>query len=112
MINEEFMDAAKVHIKILIHEHAELRWSHQPQVQHLVPDLGQQCAPAPAGCTLVTASPPSPSHAVGLEVPMDHGQVTAGGSELQRLLPPLPAPAVLTSTLQTTRTARGFLSVQ
>lgn len=109
MINEEFMDAAKVHIKILIYEHTELRWSHQPQVQHLVPDLDTS---ASLTCTPVTASPSSPSCAVGLEVPMDHGQATAGGSELQQLLPLLPAPAILTSTPQTTGTARGFLSVR
>lgn len=50
------MDAAKVHIKILIYEHAELRWSHQPQVQHLVPDLDGSVS---LTCAPVTASPVS-----------------------------------------------------
>ena len=43
---------------------------------------------------------------------MDHSQATAGGPELQRLLPTLPAPAALGSTLPSAGTARGSLSVQ
>lgn len=75
------MDAAEVHTEILIYKHAELGWSHQPQVQHPVPDADSSVSLAcPRGL-----SPP-------LQVPMDHGQAAAGGSELQQpLRPPLHA---------------------
>lgn len=52
MINEEFMGAAKVHVEILIY--GQLRWSHRPQAQHLVPAVGTHVSPT---CTLVAASP-------------------------------------------------------
>lgn len=39
MINEEFMDAERVHMRILIDDHTELRRSHKAQTQHLVPHL-------------------------------------------------------------------------
>lgn len=74
MINEEFRDAAEAHIQISIYEHTMLTGSHQPQLQHLGPDLEPE-HPLP-----VTASPSSPSCAA-LEVPMDQGQAGAEGWE-------------------------------
>lgn len=57
MINEEFMDAERVHMRILIHDHTELRWSHKAQTQNLVPDLDTITS---LTCTPEMGSPPFP----------------------------------------------------
>jgi len=91
MINEEFTNAAKVHTKILIYEHAELRWSHEPQAQHLVPasDTSVSLSRTPA-----TAHPSSPSVLRGWRSPWTTARQLPGGPSfsgcclLCQLLPP------------------------